>query len=103
METAENRLPGGMANRRETNVLRRKKGNPGVHNKAPPLRALTTSHKVTVDTGVYVTVARPDIAAEWPDRQPNQRHTLQTASGEVLTILMEVIPTLILGWRPIKM
>jgi hypothetical protein len=26
---------------------------------------------VTVDTGAYVTVARPDIAAGWPERQPN--------------------------------
>jgi hypothetical protein len=26
---------------------------------------------VTVDTGAYVTLARPDIAARWPERQPN--------------------------------
>jgi hypothetical protein len=37
---------------------------------------------VTVDTGAYVTVARPDIAAGYPERQPNQRYTLQTVSGE---------------------
>jgi hypothetical protein len=31
---------------------------------------------VTVDTGAHVTVARPDIAAGWPERQPNQRFKL---------------------------
>jgi hypothetical protein len=40
------------------------------------------SYLVTVDTGVYVIVARPDIAARWPERQPNQLYTLQTISGK---------------------
>jgi protocatechuate 3,4-dioxygenase beta subunit len=26
--------------------------------------------RVTVDTGAYVTLVRPDIAAEWPEREP---------------------------------
>jgi hypothetical protein len=57
---------------------------------------------VTVDTGAYVTVARPDIAAGWPERQLNQRFTLQTVSGEALPILKEVFLTLTLGRRPLK-
>jgi hypothetical protein len=48
---------------------------------------------VTVDTGAYVTVARPDIAAGWPERQPNQRFTLQTVSGQALPVLKEVFLT----------
>jgi hypothetical protein len=44
---------------------------------------------VTVDTGAYVTVARPDIAAVWAERQPNQRYTLQMVSGEALAIFKE--------------
>jgi hypothetical protein len=36
---------------------------------------------VTVDTGVYLTVTRPDISAKRPERQADQRYTLQTASG----------------------
>jgi hypothetical protein len=36
---------------------------------------------VTVDTGAYVTVAKPDIATGWPERQPNWHYMLQTASG----------------------
>jgi hypothetical protein len=35
---------------------------------------------VTVDTRAYVTVARPDITAGWPERQPNQRLMLQMVS-----------------------
>jgi hypothetical protein len=54
---------------------------------------------VTVDTGAYVTVVRPDIAAGWPERQPNQRFLLQTVSGEALPILKEVFLTLTLGRR----
>jgi hypothetical protein len=57
---------------------------------------------VTVDTRANVTVARPDIAAGWPERQPNQRFRLQTASGEALPILKEVFLTLTLGRRPLK-
>jgi hypothetical protein len=50
----------------------------------------------------YVTVARPDITVRWPERQPNQRFSLQTVSGEALPILKEVFLTLILGRRPLK-
>jgi hypothetical protein len=51
---------------------------------------------VTVDTGAYVTVARPDIATRWPERQSNPGFTLQTVSGESFPILKEVLLTLTL-------
>jgi hypothetical protein len=59
--------------------------------------------RVTVDTGAYVTGARPDIAAGWPERQPNPGSTLQTVSGGSLPILKEVLLTLTLGRRPLSM
>jgi hypothetical protein len=59
--------------------------------------------RVTVDTGAYVTVARPDIAAGWSEREPNPGFMLQTVSGESLPILKEVLLTLTLGHGPLKM
>jgi hypothetical protein len=56
-----------------------------------------------VDTGAYVTIERPDIAARWPERQPHPGFTLQIVSGESLPILKEVLLTLMLGRRPLKM
>jgi hypothetical protein len=55
-----------------------------------------------VNTGEYVTVARPGIAAGWLERQPNPSLTLQTVLGEALPILKEAFLTLILGRRPLK-
>jgi hypothetical protein len=57
---------------------------------------------VTVDTGAYVTVARSDIAAGWPEKQPNLGLVLQTVSGKALPIMKEVSLTLTLGQRPLK-
>jgi hypothetical protein len=57
---------------------------------------------VTVDTGAYVIVARPDMAAGWPERQPNPNLALQMVSGEALPIMKEVFLTLTLGRRPLK-
>jgi hypothetical protein len=57
---------------------------------------------VTVHTRAYITVARPDIAAGWLKRQPNQHFTLQMVSGEILPILEEVFLTLTVGQRPLK-
>jgi hypothetical protein len=57
---------------------------------------------VTVDKGAYMTVASPNIATGWPERQPNQRYTLQKVSGEALLILKEVFLTLTLGRHPLK-
>jgi hypothetical protein len=42
---------------------------------------------VTVDTGAYIPVTRPNIAAGWPERQPNQHDTLEMVSREALPIL----------------
>jgi hypothetical protein len=44
-----------------------------------------------------MTVAKADIAARWPERQPDQRYTLQTVSGESIIILKKVFLTLTLG------
>jgi hypothetical protein len=49
-----------------------------------------------------VTVARPYIAAGWPERQPNQRYTLQTVSGEAFPILKEVFLALKIGRGPLN-
>jgi hypothetical protein len=57
---------------------------------------------VTEDTGVYVTVARTDIAVGWPERQPNQRFSLQMIFGEALPLLKDFL-TVTLGRRPLKM
>jgi hypothetical protein len=43
---------------------------------------------VRVYTGEYVHVARPDIAAGCPERQPKTGLALQTVSGEALPILI---------------
>jgi hypothetical protein len=57
---------------------------------------------VTVDKGAYVTVARPDITAGWPKRQPNQCYTLQMVYGEALPILKEFFLTLTLVRHAMK-
>jgi hypothetical protein len=57
---------------------------------------------VTVNTRVYVTAARPDIAARWPERQPNQCFTPQAISRVALPILKEVFLTLTMEQHPLK-
>jgi hypothetical protein len=57
---------------------------------------------VTVDNVAYMTVTRPDIAARWPERQPNQRYVLQTVSGEALPIKKGVFLTSTLCRCPLK-
>jgi hypothetical protein len=51
---------------------------------------------VIIDTGAYMTVARPDVAIVCPKRKPNQRYKLQTVSGTALHILKEIFLTLTL-------
>jgi hypothetical protein len=51
---------------------------------------------------VTIPVARPDVVEGWPERQPNQKFTLQTVSGEAFHILKEVFLTLTVGRRPLK-
>jgi hypothetical protein len=107
--TTQKRI-GTVTNCRETGEGQRKGANAGICIK-PPHYALTditektdTSLvtqgwvgdkpcRVTVDTGTYVTIARPDIAARWPERQPHPGFKLQTVSGESLPILKEVLLT----------
>jgi hypothetical protein len=57
---------------------------------------------LTIDTGAYASVARPDIAAGWPERQLKQRYTPQTISGKSVTVLKEVFLTANLGRHPLK-
>jgi hypothetical protein len=87
-------------NRRETSGYRRKKFDVSIHNKTPH-HALKTERAypslVTwlgrdIDTGAYLTVFRPDIAAGWRERQPNQRYT-QMVSVEAVFIVKEVFLT----------
>lgn len=58
------------------------------------LTVITEKPDPSLVTGPYVTVARPDIAAGWPEGQRNQRFKLQTVSGEALPIEKEVFLTL---------
>jgi hypothetical protein len=87
-KTTEGRT-GGMADYWETSGGRQKRADTGEYIKAPHHHALTVITGragpslvtegwvddrpclVTVDTGAYVTVAKPDIATGWPERQPN--------------------------------
>jgi hypothetical protein len=39
---------------------------------------------------VTVTVARPDIASGYPERQQNRRYTLQIISGKALPIMKKL-------------
>jgi hypothetical protein len=48
-------------------------------------------------------VARTDNASGWPERQPNPGFTIQTVSGESFPIFKEVLLTLNLGRRPLRM
>jgi hypothetical protein len=57
---------------------------------------------VTVDKGAYVTVASRNIAAGWPERQPNQRYMLQTVFGEAFPILKDFFLPLTLVWHPMR-
>jgi hypothetical protein len=57
---------------------------------------------VTVDIRAYVTLARPDIAAGWFQRQPNRRCMLHRLFWEALPIMKQVFLTLNQGRRPLK-
>jgi hypothetical protein len=50
---------------------------------------------------VTITVARPDVVEGWPERQLNQKFTLQTVSGKAFHILKEFF-SLTVGRRPLK-
>jgi hypothetical protein len=44
---------------------------------------------MTIDTRACMTIARPDIAAQWPDMNQSQCYRLKTVSGEFIPILTE--------------
>jgi hypothetical protein len=98
--TTEKRV-GAESNCRETAEGRRNRSDVGISIKPPPHYALTditekndTSLvtqgwvgdklcRVTVDTGAYVTGVRPDIAARWPERQPERSMQWMLRSSNV--------------------
>lgn len=57
---------------------------------------------VTVQTGSYVTVERPHIAARRSESHPNQRFTLHAVSAKVFPVLKEVFLDLNLRRCPLK-
>jgi hypothetical protein len=56
---------------------------------------------VTIDTGAFVTVARPDIVG-LPERRPGRQCILQVESGRTIPIVKEVLVELTLGQRTLK-
>jgi hypothetical protein len=44
---------------------------------------------VTIDTGAFVTVAKPDITAGLPERELSMHCALLTASGETILVLKQ--------------
>jgi hypothetical protein len=54
--------------------------------------------RVTMDTGVSVTIARPYIVAGQPKRKPSGPYVQQLASRETMPVLKEALVELIL-WR----
>jgi hypothetical protein len=64
---------------------------------------LEKSCRVPIDTGASVTIAKPNIAAEQPQRKPSRPYVLQTASGETLPLLKEEPVELPLGRRALCM
>jgi hypothetical protein len=57
---------------------------------------------VATDTGASVTIARPDIGAGQPERNPSRAYILQTASGKTIPVLKETLIELTLGWRALR-
>jgi hypothetical protein len=53
---------------------------------------------MTIDTGMRMTIARPDIITRSPKRKPSQYYRLTTASEESLPILKEETVELTSGW-----
>ena len=51
---------------------------------------------MNIDTGASVTIVRPDIVAEKPERKPSRAYVLQKASGETIPVLKEALVDLTL-------
>jgi hypothetical protein len=58
--------------------------------------------RVSIDAGVPVTTARPEIVAGQPERKPSRLYVLQMASGEIIPILKEALVELTLGRGALK-
>jgi hypothetical protein len=57
---------------------------------------------VTIDTGASATVARPDIVAGLPAREPSRPYVLQTVSGETIPVVKEARVELTIGRRTMR-
>ena len=57
---------------------------------------------MTIDTGVSVTFARPNIVAGQPEWKPSRTYVLQTASGETILVLKEAFVEVTLGRRALR-
>jgi len=55
--------------------------------------------QVTIDTGALVTIARPEIFAGQPERNPSRTYVLQTDSVETIPVFNDAFVELILGRR----
>jgi hypothetical protein len=57
---------------------------------------------MTIDAGEFVTVARPDIVVELPERRPGPQCVLQVGSGRTIPVVKEALVVLNLGQRALK-
>jgi hypothetical protein len=64
------------------------------------LRTEDKSRLVTTDTGVAVTITRPDVTEGLPEREMTQPYVPQMASVETFPVLKEEFVELALGRSP---
>jgi hypothetical protein len=57
---------------------------------------------MSFNTGVSMTIERPDIVAGQPERKPSRPYVLQTAPGETIPVLKEALVELRLGRCALK-
>jgi hypothetical protein len=55
---------------------------------------------VTIDTGAFVTVARPYTVVGLPERKPSRQYVLQVVSGQTIPVVKEALVELTLGSGP---
>jgi hypothetical protein len=58
--------------------------------------------RVTIDDGVFVTVARPDNVVVLPERRPGRQCVLQVGSGRTIPVVKKALVQLTLGQRALK-
>lgn len=55
-----------------------------------------------IGTGASLTIARPYIISQQPERKPSRPYILQMVSGETIPVLKEVLVELTLGQSALK-